>query len=61
MISYRAAIVKNEKVYSFKKKGDVIDTSDGITIFLPTEEILEIVKKTFYEDEQAHVIDFENF
>ncbi|WP_125718798.1 hypothetical protein [Flavobacterium ustbae] len=60
MISYRAAIVKNEKVYSFKQRGDIIDDHDGITIFLPNEEILEIANKTFYKDGQAHSIDFKN-
>lgn len=60
MISYRAAIVKNEKKYSLKKCGDIIDTRDSITIFLPTEQILEIATKTFYEEGQIHIIDFEN-
>ncbi|WP_264551003.1 hypothetical protein [Flavobacterium sp. N2038] len=49
----------NFEVFRLEKMGDEIRKSDGSSvIMMPKEQIQEIANKTFYTDDQLHVIDF---
>lgn len=57
----KLTVNKDQKI-QFKNYRDQITLSNGMTVsILPMKDIQEIANKTFYVEEQKHVVDFLNF